>query len=80
MRTRVSLLSLATLLLAGLVHAQSFLGTIRGTVVDPQGGAVASASVLIIDVDTGVSRAVDTDAEGRFEASNLRPGTIASRW
>ncbi len=75
MRTRLSLLSVASLLLAGPVHAQSFLGTIRGTVVDPQGAAVAGASVLIIDLDTGVSRAVDTDAAGRFEAPNLRPGS-----
>jgi hypothetical protein len=61
--------------LAGLLHAQSFLGTIRGTVVDPQGAAVSNASVLIIDADTGVTRTVDSDAQGRFEAANLRPGT-----
>jgi hypothetical protein len=74
MRSRVPLLSLATVLLAGLLQAQSFLGTIRGTVVDPQGAAVSGASVLIIDTDTGVTRAVDTDSAGRFEAPNLRPG------
>jgi hypothetical protein len=55
--------------------AQSFLGTIRGTVTDPQGGAVPKAAVLVVDASTGVPRAVETDAEGRFEASNLRPGT-----
>ena len=55
--------------------AQSFLGTIRGTVVDPQGGAVPGAAVLITDEATGVPRAVDTDAEGRYEATNLKPGT-----
>src|SRR5687767_6069671 len=75
MRTRVFFLSLAGLAIAGLLEAQSFLGTIRGTVVDPQGAAVAGASVLIIDADTGVPRPVETDAQGRFEAANLRPGT-----
>src|SRR5262245_39314115 len=55
--------------------AQSFLGTVRGTVTDPQGAAVKGASVLITDESTGVPRTVDTDNEGRYEATNLRPGT-----
>jgi len=55
--------------------AQSFLGTIRGTVVDPQGSVVPGAAVLIVDESTNVPRAVETDAEGRYEATNLRPGT-----
>src|SRR5262245_25698315 len=55
--------------------AQSFLGTIRGTVVDPQGSVVPGAAVLIVDEATSVPRAVETDAEGRYEATNLRPGT-----
>ena len=36
---------------------------------------VQGASVLIIDDATGVPRTLETDAEGRYEASNLRPGT-----
>ena len=73
---RVGLLSfLAAVLLAGPTLAQSFLGTIRGTVTDPQGAVVAGAAVLIVDEATGVPRAVDTDSEGRYEAPNLRPGT-----
>jgi hypothetical protein len=76
MRTRVStVLLLAVLGVTGVASGQSFLGTIRGTVVDPQGAAVAKASVLIIDESTSVPRPVDTDAEGRFEAANLKPGT-----
>jgi hypothetical protein len=57
------------------VMAQSFLGTIRGTVVDPQGQVVPGAAVLITDEATGVPRAVDTDAEGRYQAPDLKPGT-----
>jgi hypothetical protein len=76
MRTRVFVaLILAVLGLAGAGHAQSFLGTVRGTVVDPQGAAVSGASVLIVDESTGVPRPVETDAQGRFEATNLKPGT-----
>src|SRR5688572_7060302 len=60
---------------SGPALAQSFLGTIRGTVTDPQGGAVAGASILIVDESTGVPRTAETDSEGRYEATNLRPGT-----
>ncbi len=66
---------LALLGVAATASAQSVLGTIRGTVTDPQGGVVAKASVLITDESTGVPRTAETDAEGRFEATNLRPGT-----
>jgi hypothetical protein len=70
------LLALALVLaLAGPALAQSFLGTIRGTVTDPQGAVVAGAPVLITDEATGVPRSVETDAQGHFEASHLRPGT-----
>ena len=76
MRTRVfGVLLLAFLAIAGAAHAQSFLGTIRGTVIDPQGGGVADAAILVVDEATGVPRAVGTDSQGRFEASNLKPGT-----
>ena len=75
MRRVISILFVAAVGLAGTAGAQSFLGTIRGTVVDPQGGAVKDAAVLVVDESTGVPRAVTTDAEGRFEAVNLRPGT-----
>ena len=76
MRTRVFAVLLLTVLgAAGAAHAQSFLGTIRGTVSDPQGAGVADAAVLVVDEATGVPRAVSTDAQGRFEAPNLKPGT-----
>ena len=43
-------LLLIPLALATSSAAQSFLGSIRGTVVDPQGAAVKGAAVLIRDV------------------------------
>ncbi len=76
MRTRHIVLSLLiALAFAASLGAQSFLGTIRGTVVDPQGGAVKGAAVLITDEATNTPRNVDTDAEGRYEVVNLKPGT-----
>jgi outer membrane receptor protein involved in Fe transport len=71
---RIMLGFVATALLVGPALAQSFLGSIRGTVTDPQGAPVAKAAVLIVDEQTGVPRPAETDAEGRFEAANLRPG------
>src|SRR5262249_37556246 len=75
MRRVFPILLLSVLGVAGAVRAQSFLGTIRGTVTDPQGAAVKDAAVLIVDEATGVPRAVSTDAEGRYEAANLKPGS-----
>jgi Carboxypeptidase regulatory-like domain len=72
---RVALALVLAAAATGPVLAQSTLGTLRGTVVDPQGAAVAGASVLITDEATGIPRTVDTDSNGRYEASNLRPGT-----
>ena len=68
-------LLLIPLACATSLAAQSFLGSIRGTVLDPQGGAVKGAAVLITDEATGVPRAVETDDQGRYEAPNLQPGT-----
>jgi carboxypeptidase family protein len=66
---------LTAVALSAPAFAQSFLGTIRGTVTDPQGQVVPGAAVLITDESTGVPRSVDTDAQGRYEAANMRPGT-----
>lgn len=66
---------LVALALAAPARTQSFLGSIRGTVVDPQGSAVSGASVLVTDEATGVPRTLETDASGRYEATNLQPGT-----
>src|SRR5262249_25852061 len=65
------------LLVAG-VHsgfAQSTLGTIRGTVFDPQHQSVRGATVVATDEATNVSRETTTDGDGNFEMPNLRSGT-----
>jgi Carboxypeptidase regulatory-like domain len=72
---RLALPGILAMVIAAPALAQSFLGTVRGTVTDPQGGAVPKAAVLVVDQSTGVPRATETDAQGRYEATNLRPGT-----
>src|SRR5690349_20615229 len=51
------------------------LGTIRGTVTDPNGAIIPNASIKITDQTTGLSRDLTTDGEGNFEASALKAGT-----
>jgi hypothetical protein len=50
-------------------------GTISGTVTDSAGKVVASARISIVNVETGVSRAVTTNDEGFYSAPNLFAGT-----
>jgi hypothetical protein len=57
------------------VAAQSqTTGALAGQIVDPNGGAITSASVSIIHVETGFRRAVQSDVEGRFSFPHLQPG------
>jgi Carboxypeptidase regulatory-like domain/TonB dependent receptor len=59
----------------GAVYAQGTnLGTIRGTVTDPNGAVIPSASVQITDKATGLSRDLTTNGDGNFEAAALKPG------
>jgi len=77
MRSLLGLL-LATLAVAAApASAQTTLGTIRGTVYDPQQGIVPGATVLVTDESTGVSREATTDAQGLYEFPDLRPGTYS---
>src|SRR5690242_8437349 len=67
------------LLFAALIPAQLYgqateLGTILGTVTDPQSAAVPSAHVKITNTGTGVARDVVTDNSGSFAARSLVPG------
>src|SRR2546428_5896878 len=46
-------------------------GTLRGSVLDPSGGAVKAATVEIQNPVTGYSRTVQTDDQGNFEFPNV---------
>jgi hypothetical protein len=51
------------------------LGTLRGTVTDPNGAVIPSAAVKVTDQTTGITRDLTTDKEGNYEATALKPGT-----
>jgi Carboxypeptidase regulatory-like domain/TonB dependent receptor len=70
---------LAAILLAAIFaapgSAQTFRGTILGTVTDSSGAAVAGATVTIKNVDTGVIRSTTSNVSGEFNMPELPIGT-----
>ncbi|HYJ47294.1 MAG TPA: carboxypeptidase-like regulatory domain-containing protein, partial [Pyrinomonadaceae bacterium] len=62
--------------LAGTGYSQGTnLGTIRGTVTDPNGAVIPGAAVQVTDQETGLKRDLTTDSDGNFEAAALKPGS-----
>ena len=64
----------AVVLAGATVHAQQISGSIRGSVSDPTGAIVQSASVTAIQTETGLKRTVGTDREGRYLIVELPVG------
>lgn len=69
----------ATLLVMALLpatgSAQTFRGTILGTVTDTSGASIVGAKVTIHNVDTGVDRTTETNGEGQYRVPELQIGT-----
>lgn len=63
------------LLAAVSLSAQTFRGTILGTVTDPSGAVVAGAKVTAKNVGTGLERTTTTSADGSYTLSELPIGT-----
>lgn len=57
----------------------SISGRILGVITDPSGGAIAGATVTVIDIQRGVSRPLTSDAAGEYSAPSLTPGTYTVR-
>jgi hypothetical protein len=69
-------ISLSLLINTPSAAAQGSLtsGDISGTVVDPSGAAVPSASVTLNSKDTGVTQTMDTNSTGSYRFALLNPG------
>src|ERR1700751_5635425 len=65
----------AALSLDTLSWSQSFLGGVRGTVVDAGGGAVADAKLSITDDASGTQRSTLSSADGSYNFSQVVPAT-----
>ena len=73
MRARIILVFV---LLAALnLSAQTFRGTILGTVTDPSGAVVAGAKVTVKNTGTGLERATETSGDGSYSLPELPIGT-----
>jgi hypothetical protein len=55
--------------------AQTFRGSIQGTITDSTGAAIAGAQVTVTSPSTGLSRTVTANDRGEFIASELPLGT-----
>src|SRR3981081_2104203 len=82
--SRFNLVTLLVLLLMiiirpGQVHAQVAGAMLKGAVTDSTGASVPKAQVSIVDVATGITHNVTTDAAGTYSAANLRPGDYQVR-
>ena len=63
------------LALAGHSSAQTFRGTILGTVTDPNGAVVPNATVTAKNLGTGIERSTKTDDFGNYTLAELQTGT-----
>ncbi len=62
---------------AAFSQSQSINGTIRGQVTDASGAPLPGATVTVKNTDTGYTRQLVTDGEGRYLAPNLPIGTYS---
>ena len=65
---------LVLLALAAAAGAQVSSSVLQGVVTDAQGGVLPGVTVVITNVDTGLTREVSSDAAGFFRATALPPG------
>jgi hypothetical protein len=49
--------------------------SLTGTVTDPTGAVVPSATITIVEIQTGAQREVTSDNQGRYTMPQLTPGT-----
>ena len=56
------------------VMAQATTGTLKGSTVDPQGAAIAGATVTVKNEATGIVQTTTATSDGLFTVTNLAPG------
>src|SRR5579862_5283325 len=76
---RIFVVSIAALLFALPVFSQANLGRILGVITDQSGGVIAGATVSVIDVQRGITRALISGSDGAYSAPNLIPGSYTVR-
>src|ERR1043165_6073769 len=67
------------LILTAFASAQTFRGTILGTVTDPSGALVTGARVTVKNTNTGLERSTTTDDAGNYTVAELPIGPYELR-
>jgi hypothetical protein len=70
-----TILALITLAATTILSAQTFRGTILGTVTDPSGAVIAGAKVTVKNLGTGLERTTQTSADGSYSIPELPIGS-----
>ncbi|HLE63047.1 MAG TPA: TonB-dependent receptor [Pyrinomonadaceae bacterium] len=73
--TEMSAVLLVTIVCAASLSAQTFRGTILGSVTDPNGAVVPAAIVTAKNLATGIERRTVTDDVGNYTLAELQTGT-----
>ena len=74
---KLRLVVISIFLLSSILVAQTFRGTILGTVTDPTGNLVAGATVKVRNMGTGLERTVTTTADGSYTVPELPIGSYS---
>ncbi len=76
--TSVVSLGVLTFLAAGVSsYAQSYYGSLRGTVLDANGGAIVNAKVILTDEGTSTARSSLSSGAGQFVFNEVIPATYS---
>ena len=76
---RVGMILAFVVLAANLLVAQTFRGTILGTVSDSSGAVVPGAKVTVRSLDTNTIREAVSDSAGAYVMPSLQPGDYEIR-
>ena len=68
------ILAVLALLVSIAAHAQIVGGTISGLVKDSTGASLAGATVTVRQIETGATRILATNSDGRFYAPSVPVG------
>ncbi len=74
-----ALLALAAVLLPAHARAQATTGSISGTVTDESKAILPGVTIVVINVETGVSARLVTNSVGFYLAPDLVPGNYSIR-
>jgi outer membrane receptor protein involved in Fe transport len=72
-------IGIGMLLVCFPLFSQANFGRILGSVTDQTGGVMADVTVIVTDVQRGISRTLTTDQAGEYAAPSLLPGTYTVR-